>query len=181
MKYRFFYSLAVIIFCSFLFACSSTRETNVAVNSTNPESRGAADAPKSGSQAETSKTPENANTKKPDDTKMSAGNSAKPASEEKFENRCGWFENPTPSNAWLTDKDGEWLISTQGDYQAEGDWGGDYPDDQWVKTNVNYGYGCACMSAAVDQKNRRILKIKSWTIKPLSACRNDPALKEPKN
>jgi hypothetical protein len=22
------------------------------------------------------------------------------------EKRCGWFQNPTPANAWLTDKDG---------------------------------------------------------------------------
>ena len=21
--------------------------------------------------------------------------------------RCGWFENPAPGNAWLTDRDGE--------------------------------------------------------------------------
>jgi len=179
MKNRFFYSLAVIVFCSFLFACSSTRETNVAVNSTTSDSRGAADAPKTDSPNNTSKTPENINTKKVDDTKMSAGNSAKPSSEEKFENRCGWFENPTPGNAWLTDKDGEWEIGTQGGYQAEGDWA-DFSDDQWVKTNVNYGYGCACMKVAVDTKNRRILKISSATAKPLTACRNDPALKEPK-
>ena len=30
------------------------------------------------------------------------------------ENRCGWLENPTPGNYWLTDKDGDWTISTQG-------------------------------------------------------------------
>ena len=31
--------------------------------------------------------------------------------ESKPETRCGWFSNPTPANAWLTDKNGEWLFS----------------------------------------------------------------------
>lgn len=180
MKNRFFYSLAVIIFCSFLFACSSTRETNVAVNTTNTEAGGKSEAPKTDPRKESVKTPGNANTEKVDDTKMSAGDADKTVSDGKLENRCGWFENPTPGNAWLTDKDGEWMIGTQGGFQAEGDWA-NFSDDQWVKTNVNYGYGCACLKVAVDTKNRRILKISSAIAKPLSACRNDPALKEPKN
>ncbi len=179
MSNRLFYFLAVIIFCSFLFACSSSRQTNIAVNATNAESGGKSEAPKTDAQTNTGKTPENVNTKKVDDSKMSAGDSEKTVSDGKFENRCGWFENPTPGNAWLTDKDGEWEIGTQGGYQAEGDWA-NFSDDQWVKTNVNYGYGCACMKVTVDSKNRRILKISSATAKPLSACRNDPALKEPK-
>jgi hypothetical protein len=181
MKNRLFYTLWLMVFCSFLLtACPGARQTNVAVNTTNAEGGGKAEAPKTDSQTEAGKTPENENSKKPDDTKMSAGNSAKTVSGEKFENRCGWFENPTPGNAWLVDKDGEWLIGTQGGYQAEGDWA-DFSDDQWVKTNINYGYGCACMKVTVDSKNRRILKISSATAKPLSACRNDPALKEPKS
>lgn len=36
--------------------------------------------------------------------------------------RCGWFENPTPANAWLTDRDGDWIIPVQGGHQANGDW-----------------------------------------------------------
>ena len=36
--------------------------------------------------------------------------------------RCGWFENSSPSNASLTDRDGEWTISIQGGYEAKGDW-----------------------------------------------------------
>ena len=171
----------MIVFCAILLtACSSSRQTNVAVNSTNAES-GKSEAPRTNSQTETNQTPAgNTNTKKVDDSKMSAGDPAKNNSEEKFENRCGWFVNPTPSNAWLNDKDGEWSVAVQGGYQAEGDWG-DFPDDkQFVKTNVNYGYGCACMKVTVDAKEKKILKIADWTAKPLSACRNDPALKEPK-
>ncbi len=32
----------------------------------------------------------------------------------KVERRCGWFENPTPANATLTDRDGTWEIASQG-------------------------------------------------------------------
>lgn len=32
----------------------------------------------------------------------------------KVERRCGWFENPTPANATLADRDGLWEIATQG-------------------------------------------------------------------
>lgn len=38
---------------------------------------------------------------------------AKPASDG-FENRCGWVDNPTPANWWLTDRDGEWVIGVPG-------------------------------------------------------------------
>lgn len=97
----------------------------------------------------------------------------------KPEVRCGWFSNPTPGNAWLNDKDGEWLVGAQGGYQAEGDWA-DFKDSQWVKTNINYGYGCTCMTVTTDKKEKRILKIVKATARPLSACRKDKKLKEPK-
>ncbi|PYS99063.1 MAG: DUF4087 domain-containing protein [Acidobacteria bacterium] len=95
--------------------------------------------------------------------------------------RCGWFSNPTPANAWLVDRDGEWTIGIQGGYQAEGDWP-DITDSQWVKTNNHYGYGCACIKATVDRKSGRVIKIVSSYGKPLTACRKDPSLKrqEPK-
>lgn len=34
--------------------------------------------------------------------------------------RCGWLQNPSPANQWLTDKDGTWDISLQGRYSALG-------------------------------------------------------------
>lgn len=100
---------------------------------------------------------------------------------ESSETRCGWFSNPTPSNAWLNDRDGEWIISIQGGYQAEGDWP-DFKPSQWVETNVHYGYGCACMKVTTDDKEKHILKILSATAKPLSTCKKDKALmkKRPK-
>jgi hypothetical protein len=94
-----------------------------------------------------------------------------------FENRCGWFSNPTPANASLHDNEKEWIIGVQGGYQAEGDWP-TFKPSQWVKTNVNYGYGCACMQVTVDRQEERIVEIRSSQAKALSACRNDPALKK---
>ncbi len=97
------------------------------------------------------------------------------------ETRCGWFHNPTPANAWLIDRDGEWTIGVQGGYQAEGDWPS-FKDSQWVKTNVNYGYGCACMNVSVNKDENKIVEIRSATARPLAACRKDKAIKrkEPK-
>lgn len=114
-------------------------------------------------------------------TKVSADNEMfSVTAESKPETRCGWFSNPTPSNAWLNDKDGEWLVSAQGGYQAKGDWGADFKPNQWVKTNVNYGYGCACMSVTTNKRTRRVLTIKNFSARPLSVCRRDKRLKEPK-
>jgi hypothetical protein len=98
----------------------------------------------------------------------------------RWETRCGWFSNPTPANAWFEDKDGEWTISIQGGHQAEGDWPAFKPR-QWVVTNTGgYGYGCACLRVRVDKEKRIILEIKSSHARPLTACRKDRSLKEPK-
>lgn len=95
---------------------------------------------------------------------------------EQTEMRCGWFDNPTPANASLHDRDGEWVISVQGGHQAEGDWP-NFGPKQWVETNGHYGYGCACMRVSVDRESGRVLKIESARARPLSACRRDRALK----
>lgn len=99
------------------------------------------------------------------------------------EKRCGWFENPTPANAWLTDKDGQWIISTQGVESPEdsGEWPS-FADDRWVITNAgSYGYGCACMEVETDKSEHHVLKIKSATSRPLETCRADKSLTEPEN
>lgn len=180
MTKRFFYSLSLLVFCSLLWACPGARETNVSVNSSNAASPSAEREQKPADKTEAGKSSENTNSAGKTEKKENfPADSVNTPTGGKFENRCGWFVNPTPANAWLNDKDGEWTVSVQGGYQAEGDWG-DFPDDRWVKTNGNYGYGCACMKVRVDFEEKRILKIADWTTKPLSACRNDAALKEPK-
>ncbi|WP_265534692.1 DUF4087 domain-containing protein [Pseudomonas saponiphila] len=96
----------------------------------------------------------------------------------KVERRCGWFENPTPANATLTDRDGVWEIASQGGYQAEGDWP-TVNDQQWVRTNNHYGYGCACVSASADPRTHRLDQLHKAQARPLSVCRSDPRLYEP--
>jgi hypothetical protein len=96
---------------------------------------------------------------------------------EKSETRCGWFSNPTPANASLYDRDGEWIIGVQGGYQAEGDWP-DFSGKQWVETNVNYGYGCACLRVQVDSSTKKVIIIESARPRPLSACRREKALRK---
>ena len=92
------------------------------------------------------------------------------------EMRCGWFDNPTPANASLHDREGEWVIGVQGGHQAEGDWP-HFGPRQWVETNGHYGYGCACMRLKVDRETHHVLEIESARARPLSACRRDRALR----
>jgi Protein of unknown function (DUF4087) len=107
---------------------------------------------------------------------------ARPAGEPataEFETRCGWFSNPTPANISLYDRDAEWTIGVQGGYQVSGDW--DWPvfkAGQWVQTNGNYGYGCACLQLRVNKENHDVLEIKSARARSLTACRQDPVLKK---
>lgn len=91
--------------------------------------------------------------------------------------RCGWFDNPTPNNVSLTDRDGEWAIAVQGKFEAEGDWP-KFRQSQWISSgNASYGRGCACMRVVTDPETRRITSILSATARPLAACRRDKSLK----
>jgi Protein of unknown function (DUF4087) len=90
--------------------------------------------------------------------------------------RCGWFSNPTPGNAWLQDKDAQWIIGTQGGHQAEGSWP-DFKPSQWIKTNGNYGRGCACIKGTVDAQTNEVQTIISAYARPLAVCRKDHKLK----
>jgi hypothetical protein len=95
--------------------------------------------------------------------------------------RCGWFDNPTPGNAWLYDRDGEWTIGIQGGHQSEGRWPR-FKSSQWVRTGTgSHGHGCACLKVQADNDAREITRIVSSQARPLSACRRDAALegKEP--
>lgn len=92
--------------------------------------------------------------------------------------RCGWWENPTPANAGLNDRDGRWTVGVQGGHQAEGDWPG-FTDAQWVRTNGYYGHGCACLCGVAAAGSRRVERMLSAAARPLAACRQDRQLREP--
>ena len=95
------------------------------------------------------------------------------------ERRCGWLDNPTPANWWLTDRHGEWLIGAQGGYQAPGmDEMPDMTTRGWVRTNGHYGYGCACMTVTTDASSRRITRIVSAAPVPLRHCSADRRLQQ---
>jgi hypothetical protein len=93
------------------------------------------------------------------------------------ETRCGWLDNSTPANWLLTDRDGEWLIGSQGGYQAPGlDEMPDMSARGWVETNGPHGHGCACMTVAVDRTTRRVTRVFSARPVPLRQCRADRRL-----
>jgi Protein of unknown function (DUF4087) len=92
--------------------------------------------------------------------------------------RCGWFDNSSPQNASLTDRDGEWVISQQGGHSAQGTWPPKFAKGQWVSAGSgSYGYGCACMKVTVDREQQLVLSIMSSQAKPLAVCRRDRQLK----
>lgn len=97
----------------------------------------------------------------------------------KSEKRCGYLENPTPGNWWLTDRDGEWVIGAQGGYQAEGIdvLPESFFERGWVRTNGWYGYRCACLTVTTDRKQMRIGKILSGEPLPMSRCSRDKAIR----
>jgi hypothetical protein len=93
--------------------------------------------------------------------------------------RCGWIVNPTPANWWLTDRDGQWILGTQGADQAPGM--EEMPDMStagWVETNGHYGYGCACMTITADSEGR-VVRIADAQPRPLKQCRADRKLPAP--
>ena len=103
-----------------------------------------------------------------------------------IENRCGWFVNPSPANAWLIDRDGEWTVAIQGGHQADGDWPPPRAEKEWVPAGGEgdprgYGYGCACMKVKTDRAQMLITRIVSSQGKPLSQCRRDRKLSEPRD
>lgn len=117
----------------------------------------------------------------PVDGKGDQGRGAAPKGN--YQNICGWVDNPTPSNWSITDRTGEWEIGAQGAYQAKGvdmpDFGGmpDHPKF-WVETNGSYGFGCACIKAKVDSRNRRIRSLVHVRALPIKTCREDSTLSQ---
>lgn len=92
------------------------------------------------------------------------------------ETRCGWLANPTPANWYLRDRDGTWVISAQGGYQAGGMDNLPSDEKEYVRTNGYHGYGCACLNVSTDNNRMRITMIQGGEALPLSTCREDPNL-----
>ncbi|GLR53712.1 DUF4087 domain-containing protein [Shinella yambaruensis] len=97
---------------------------------------------------------------------------------EAAETRCGWLQNPTPANWWLDDSEGSWTLMTQGagEEPAGFDRIPDISAGDYVRTNGNYGYACACMKVETDAAEGRITAIHSVRQLPISQCANDTAL-----
>ena len=90
---------------------------------------------------------------------------------------CGWYQNPSPANFYLTDRMGQWTIGTQGGHQAEGDMP-EFKASQWVEyvPNGGKGYGCACITGSVNTQTHEVLRIDTARVRPISVCRKDKAL-----
>ncbi|MDU7519924.1 MAG: DUF4087 domain-containing protein [Roseomonas mucosa] len=96
------------------------------------------------------------------------------------ERRCGWLINPTPNNLSLLDSSGEWTLSLQGSYEAEGiESMPERRERDWVVTNgISYGYGCACLQVetSTEGDDRRVRRVLGGTTEPLSRCQRDRRL-----
>ncbi len=91
--------------------------------------------------------------------------------------RCGWLDNSMSANWLLIDQDGSWTISTPGGYHAEGIINiPSFDNQEYVKTKVNYGYGCECLNVVTDSSQMRIVSIENGKVLALSICRTDPYL-----
>jgi hypothetical protein len=90
---------------------------------------------------------------------------------------CGWWDNPTPGNVWLNDSSGQWTIALQGMYEANGA-GPEFKPGQQLPKDAPHGYGCACITARVDQTSRFVYSfIDAKALSP-KVCRADPGLKK---
>jgi hypothetical protein len=144
----------------------------------------AACSPGGSSSAEANKQETAAETLQPADAAAAApANASAPAAAAatgQGERRCGWLHNPTPGNWWLADRDGEWILATQGGEPAAGmDEMPDMSTAGWVETNGHYGHGCACLTITHDPGTRRATRIADAEPKPLAQCRSDRRLPAP--
>lgn len=100
-----------------------------------------------------------------------------PTPPKRFETRCGWIDNPTPGNFFLRDREGEWTLAEQGQYEARGmDNMPDLSGNEFVETSGPHGYACACLSVQVDRASKRVVEIARVTPKLLKVCLGDPKL-----
>lgn len=97
------------------------------------------------------------------------------------ERRCGWLENPSPANLWLIDKDATWFISAQGRFNLDNEsvdlvYDAIKNDQNFVRTNRNHGFSCACLTVDVNQDAKEIVKVYESTQLNLKRCLEDIAI-----
>lgn len=108
------------------------------------------------------------------------GSAPVPPGRESGENRGGWLVNPTPGNFELADRDGRWLLSSQGGYEAAGF--EDMPDMTtagWIEDNGSYGHGCACLKVATNKRSMQVTRLLQSRPLPLARCIGDRTLPKP--
>ena len=95
------------------------------------------------------------------------------------EKRCGYVENPTPGNWWLTDGQGQWIMGTQGREPAEGmeTIPQSFYEKGWVRTNGSYGYRCGCLTVDTHRADQRITRVRAAKALPMNRCTADPVLR----
>lgn len=102
---------------------------------------------------------------------------ALPISAISAEKRCGWLENPSPANLWLIDSESEWTISIQGRGFINEDSIEKMPsieENEFVRTNGNYGFSCVCLNVKTDREKTEILDVYDGKQLPLKKCLEDP-------
>lgn len=98
------------------------------------------------------------------------------------EKRCGWLENPTPGNLWLTDSDGSWGILMQGrdtvlsDDEVDKVGAAMKNKQEYVRTNRSYGFSCACMDVNTQAQSKMIIAVHHAEQLPLKTCLEDTAI-----
>jgi Protein of unknown function (DUF4087) len=92
------------------------------------------------------------------------------------ERRCGWVVNTTPGNWWLSDAQGEWILSTQGGASVAGmDQMPDLTTRDWISVNgPSYGYACICLNMV--SKNGKVISISNIKQLKLKRCSSDRKL-----
>ena len=100
------------------------------------------------------------------------------------ETRCRWLENPSPANMWLIDRDGSWDISVQGTSNALDDksmellYQATANENEFVRTNRNYGFSCACLTVDADKDTNSITAIYKSKQLSLKQCLEDISITE---
>lgn len=95
------------------------------------------------------------------------------------EKRCGWLENPSPANLWLIDSDSEWTISVQGRGFADEASMEKMPvidENEFVRTNGNYGFSCVCLDVKTDKQSSEVLEVYGGEQLLLKKCLEDPGI-----